>query len=679
MRRLSAYIAIFVLAATHGAHAEEFRAVPEGAEAPVVDSAMLFTIEEVSVRGTQGTSRDVIPAQVLSGKELERLSTVSVADAIRYFSGAQIKDYGGVGGLKTVNIRSMGTQHVGVFYDGVQLGNAQNGQIDLGRFSMDNMEAISVYNGQRSDIFQTARDFASSSAVYLTSRRPIFTEGRRGNLRLLLKGGSFGTINPSVLAERRLSERVDAQLSAEYLHSTGRYRFTYRRAGGYDTTQVRQNGDVGALRVEGGLFGRLARGDWRAKLYLYNSERGYPGASVREEPGRFRHEDRQWDTNIFAQGSVRQFLGPYSLMINAKYSRDRLRYLSDPESLPSDDLYRQQEAYLSVANEVRIAEWWRVSVAGDVQYNTLEAELTVNPEAFPRPERLTALAAAATAFEWGRFKAQASLLYTHLRDRARVAGGEATDRNRWSPTVVASYKPFRATDLTLRAFYKRIFRMPTLNDLYYTMVGTPELDPENTTQYNLGAVWRAEFKGGLHTLEVQVDGYLNQIENKIVAVPGDNQFRWTMTNLGRVEIRGVDAAVRGSVRLGRVGVNTLLNYTHQRAQDVTDTLDPWYGGQIPYIPRHSGSAVVGAAWGPWNVNYSFIYTGERYDSRANIPENYILPWYTSDVSLSRTVPLGGSSLRITGEINNLLNQQYEVVRCYPMPGVNFNLKISWTL
>lgn len=81
----------------------------------------------------------------------------SVADAIRYFSGVQIKDYGGIGGLKTVNIRSMGTNHVGVFYDGIQLGNAQNGTIDLGRFSLDNMEAITLYNGQKSSIFQRQR------------------------------------------------------------------------------------------------------------------------------------------------------------------------------------------------------------------------------------------------------------------------------------------------------------------------------------------------------------------------------------------------------------------------------------------------------------------------------------------------------------------------------------------
>ena len=76
----------------------------------------------------------------MEGKVLEKLSVHSVADALRYFSGVQIKDYGGIGGLKTVNIRAMGTQHVGVFYDGIELGNAQNGTVDLGRFSLDNME-----------------------------------------------------------------------------------------------------------------------------------------------------------------------------------------------------------------------------------------------------------------------------------------------------------------------------------------------------------------------------------------------------------------------------------------------------------------------------------------------------------------------------------------------------------
>ena len=80
--------------------------------------------------------RPMATAQTLTGKELQSLSSTSVADALKYFAGVQIKDYGGLGGLKTINVRSLGSQHVGVYIDGVRLTNAQNGTIDLSKYSL---------------------------------------------------------------------------------------------------------------------------------------------------------------------------------------------------------------------------------------------------------------------------------------------------------------------------------------------------------------------------------------------------------------------------------------------------------------------------------------------------------------------------------------------------------------
>ena len=166
----------------------------------------------------QQPNKDVIPAQVLSGEELHRLNSNSVADALRYFSGVQVKDYGGVGGIKTVNIRSMGTNHTGVVYDGVELGNAQNGQIDLGQFSLDNIEALSLYNGQKSEILQPAKDFGSAGTIYMRTRKPQFEEGETYHARATLRTGSFDLLNPSALVELKLSRRVSASLSAEWIN-----------------------------------------------------------------------------------------------------------------------------------------------------------------------------------------------------------------------------------------------------------------------------------------------------------------------------------------------------------------------------------------------------------------------------------------------------------------------------
>ena len=113
--------------------------MPECALDTIPEEDTVYALDEVMVVATR-TSQEIVPVQMLSGEKLRTLGTHSIADAIRYFSGVQIKDYGGIGGLKTINVRSLGSQHVGVFYDGVELGNAQNGIVDLGRFSLDNME-----------------------------------------------------------------------------------------------------------------------------------------------------------------------------------------------------------------------------------------------------------------------------------------------------------------------------------------------------------------------------------------------------------------------------------------------------------------------------------------------------------------------------------------------------------
>ena len=133
--------------------------------------------------------KEVIPSQTLGGQQLEKLSAHSVADALRYFSGIQLKDYGGVGGIKTVNIRSMGTNHLGISYDGIELGNAQNGQIDLAQFSLDNVEEITLFNGQKSALLQPASDFGHAGAIYIRTRAPRFSDGRSYNLRVKGKYG----------------------------------------------------------------------------------------------------------------------------------------------------------------------------------------------------------------------------------------------------------------------------------------------------------------------------------------------------------------------------------------------------------------------------------------------------------------------------------------------------------
>lgn len=646
-------------------------------------------LPDLIVTAKTEAERNLIPVQSLEGDRLEQLSSHSVADAVRYFSGVQIKDYGGVGGVKTVDIRSMGSAHLGVFYDGVQLGNAQNGQIDLGKYSLDNIEAVTLYNGEKTGRLQSAKDFSSASSIYLSTRMPRFESGRPLSFRVTFKTGSFGLVNPSLLFDYKVSDRISLSLNTEYLYADGRYKFRYRRvfpdgSVAWDTTAIRRNGDIHALRLEASLFGRLERGGWHARVYYYDSERGIPGAIVNNV---WKNSQKQWDRNFFAQGSWRQSFGErIDIMANAKYAHDRLRYLNpDTTVMYTDNRFAQNEAYLSGAVRVRFNRWWDASVSTDWQWNNLHSTL----REFVRPDRNTFLCAIATTADVYGLRAQGSLLLTAVKDRLRPEGKPQTSSTltRLSPSFTVSWRPEAYPALDLHGFVKRSFRMPTFNDLYYTDIGNAALRPESADQYSAGVSWMAVAGGCLTNLRIGADFYHNRVRDKIIAVPkGNSQYRWMMMNIGRVHITGIDFTSDVSFDFGQGwNLSGRLTYTWQKALDYTDPSDNLdeagtYRSQIAYIPVHSGSATGNLTWKRWSLNYSWIYIGERWHNSSNIPANYEQPWYTHDLSLywQTPLPVKFGALRIGLEVNNIFDQQYEVIRNYPMPGRNFKLILTYT-
>ena len=633
-------------------------------------------IREIVVT-SKPTFREVIPTQKLNGKELERLNRYSVADAMRYFSGIQIKDYGGVGGIKTVNIRSMGTNHLGVYYDGIELGNAQNGQIDLGQFSLDNIEEITLYNGQKSQIFQPASDFGNAGSVYIRTRVPHFDAGKYYNMRAAVKFASSDVIRTSLLYETRLSPVLTSSFSAEWLNASGKYKFRYRRVtqtgeAAYDTTATRQNGDINATRMEANLHGVIDHGAWYLKGYTYNSERGIPGAIVNNV---WRRGERQWDTNSFLQVHLQKdFGGRFSTQWMAKYAFYRTHYANnDTTQVSVDNLYKQQEFYISTSNVYEIMPNWSASVAYDFRWNRMKSDMT----GFVFPTRYSNLVSAATAIDYKHLKMQASILATFVKDHLEKQA-DPSSQHVLSPAIFANLFPFGNKIFSLRAYVKKSFRMPTFNDLYYADMGNSRLNPETAMQYDFGFTFNKHFGQGLiREISFQSDGYYNTVHNKIVAYPKGQQFRWTMLNLGRVHITGLDLTAAATIMPAKdLLITTRLQYTYQKAIDVTDPNDTYYQDQIPYIPWNSGSAIVNITYRSWNLNYSFIYVGKRYNQQENIVYNYMQPWYTSDLSIMKELTISGIRCKATLEVNNLFSQDYDVILNYPMPKRNYALSFS---
>ena len=356
-----------------------------------------------------------------------------------------------------------------------------------------------------------------------------------------------------------------------------------------------------------------------------------------------------------------------------KYAYYRTHYLNnDSTQLPIDNTYYQQETYLTTSHVYEILPSWSASLSYDFRWNKLNA----NSYRFSFPTRQSHLVALATAVDYTHVKAQASLLASVISDRTRTDGRQPT-LVRWTPAMFVNVYPLQGKRLSLRAFVKRSFRMPTFNDLYYTNMGNAALRPESATQYDLGIVYSKSWEHGLlRHVALHADAYYNTIHDKIVAYPKGQQFRWTMLNLGRVHITGTDIEAEGAVEAGRdLTLTGRLQYTYQDARDVTDPTTPYYRDQIPYIPWHSGSAIINVSYRGFDLSYSFIYAGERYNEQENIVYNHMQPWYTNDVSLMYRWKHRHLIYKITLEVNNLLDQDYDVIINYPMPKRNYALSL----
>jgi hypothetical protein len=105
----------------------------------------------------------------LDHEALQQINAESIAGAAKYFSGVLIKDYGGVGGLKTISVRSLGGLNTGLVYDGITIADAQTGQVDLSKYSTTFIQSLELDQANPQKILMPARVYSSASILSFTS------------------------------------------------------------------------------------------------------------------------------------------------------------------------------------------------------------------------------------------------------------------------------------------------------------------------------------------------------------------------------------------------------------------------------------------------------------------------------------------------------------------------------
>ncbi|WP_245527687.1 TonB-dependent receptor plug domain-containing protein [Chloroherpeton thalassium] len=624
---------------------------------------------EVEAEKTDVEINASVPIQELAGEQIKKLSVSNVAEAVKFLPGVTLKDYGGIGGLKTISVRSLGAEHTAVFIDGIKYSDSQTGQVDLGRFSTDKLARIELLSSGLSDeTCLPAKAYLMTSSLNLQSKISTLSQltqpvGFDADVSL----GSFGYSAFGLASEMKLSSSLFASVSVEKIDATGEYDYTFQN-GELTEHLHRQNTDVHSTRIEMDVVAKFAEASTLSvKGYAFFSERGLPGAVTVDYYD--KSKERIYNDDSFLQGTYEtKLFERISAKFRGKYGYHFLRYV-DPDYYTSgglDNRYTQHESYASASFAYSVASFLSAFASTDFSLNTIESGRFDDS-----PERFSWLFVFGLKASFYGVDVNTSLLSSLVEEKS-YDDAVTPHRHNLLPAISMGY--WITNILHLRASYKQSLRLPNFNEMYYPQYGNVDVRPEYTTQYNVGLGIDQPDVLMLERVSLRVDGFRIITTDKIMAVPRGSLFNWSVTNINRVETTGME--LYGEVTTRKIGlakVNLTASYVYQEALEKTPSTSPYWqevtaNKQIAYTPKQTASVTGGLLFEHYQLNWQMSYVGHRYTSGEQIIQNY-LPGYTlHDVNAQVFFKIFEYDAKIKLAVTNIFNTEYVVVKSFPMPG-----------
>ncbi len=210
--------------------------------------------------------------------------------------------------------------------------------------------------------------------------------------------------------------------------------------------------------------------------------------------------------------------------------------------------------------------------------------------------------------------------------------------------------------INFRANYSTNYKLPSFNDLYWQGAGNEDLLPENSTSKEIGFYFNTP-KFNLNLTAFQIDS-----ENLIQWKPVSAVF-WRPFNVQNVMSNGIEFEFDYKVDYKQHQFRLQTQYTY------TNAVDKDLDKQLMYVPFHKLSSNLDYQFKGFTFNINLNYTGFAYTTTSNT--QYIDEFTVYNVALSKN--LYKQKINIGFKLNNVFNKAYQVVAFRPMPNRNYLL------
>ncbi|TSJ48204.1 TonB-dependent receptor [Fluviicola chungangensis] len=600
----------------------------------------------------------------LSKDKIQNKLANDLGQILSLLPGLQVKNYGDVGGLKTVSFRSLGAAHTALVQDYSLVSTTQSGQADLSSFPVDFIEKLELItlSPTRTEIPIHAK--LAGVVVNVESVHSYVGTNQR-NLILGAQAGSFDQYEGYLMLQKR-SKKWAGTLTGKIRSYGGAYPYTYLNG----NTTIKDRRENNSLQEYFGTASvqfspsqnhrfqlRISGNDYKKDLagavifYNSNAAQYLNGYGLN---GTINHQFKKNRWNVFS---------------SLNYQKNNLQYL-DSTYLNTlgylDSRYYSRQFDLQSQAAYSITEKWGILIGSSLISEELKGKLLVG-----NPYRNTS--ESVLGIEWkaiGKILAQVGLQGV-FEKRDTVLNSQ------WNILPAVSWSFDLGSRNKIGMVYRYTCRQPSFNELYYQQIGNTKLKSEKAHIASVRYDLTLPFKRGI--LQTMIQPFYAYVYDKILAIPTKNLFIWSIQNIGISDAAGVEFTELIQKKMKQHTLGMRINYTFQYTQDISDPKSPTYRHILSYAPLHSGSVELDYTWKKLSFFILTSYLGERYALNQNIPANLLEDYLLLDAGASYTQKLNQSELTLRLTVNNITNKQYNYINYFVMPGTHFNIRLQYAL
>jgi vitamin B12 transporter len=614
------------------------------------DDDLLFTEEEgITVTGTPETSQQMA---VVDRTAIERSSAADLAALLQETLDLGVTRYGGYGNQASVNLRGFDSERIAFLIDGVPVNSAMDGEFDINQIDLHNVERVEVIYG-------------GSDTKYNVS------------------GALGGVINIVTVKKQKPGLKISAGFSNTSA-LPGEYRDRDGKTGGPDWADLldAQNFTFSTAWGGGKIF------SMNAGMFLNKAENHFLFTDYLDYVRR-KDNNEVWDAGSSA--SLVWALPDLTKVISATnfYYGDK----NIPTSGFSSNFGKQTDFSIRQNLMLDMPRAFHDSLAAEASLTYYLSSRGYGPPSGAASEHDQQSIQAINRWSW--FAGEKLVLRSGFDYRFMYL--DSTDmgirgRHDAGLYLTAEFAPHKTllvipsvkavTDshsvvpvpklglvwnpsdfFTVKNNYFRGFKYPDFEDLYWSQggyAGNPDLRPEDGWGGDIGGVLRVR---DLMRLE---GTFFTQWTADSIHWSNEDGGIWKPLNVGEALFFGLDSKIRFEIPVSFGPVKKLipsLSYQYLMSYLLSYGYTFASDKRIPYMPVYTIGGSLDVPWTTGSLLISGHYESVRYANTENITE--LKQYLLLNAAINQKV---GKYLSAFGVLRNILNESYESMFDYPMPG-----------